>query len=231
MTNEAVMSRTKGGSFTDRAVERAREKMYRRLEALAPLDRVESILDVGVTADRELASSNFFENRYPHPERITALSNQDASWMETHYKGLSFVQSSALSMPFADNSFDLVYSNAVIEHVGNSENQKRFLSECARVSRRFVFLTTPNRYHPIEFHTVLPFIHYLPKNLHRAILNKLGMAFFAKEENLNLLSKRDLLEHAEKAWEPVVAGGGEYSLDTERFLGFPSNLLLFARKG
>jgi hypothetical protein len=205
--NENVISRTEGGSLADRVARRVRERMYQRLRALVPLDALENVLDVGVTADRELICSNFFENFYPHPGRITALSNQDATWMEAHYQGLTFVRSNALSMPFADDSFDLVFSNAVIEHVGSAENQKQFLRECARVSRRFVFLTTPNRYHPMEFHTVLPLIHFLPKKTHRALLKKLGMDFFAQEENLNLLSKRDLLTLAQQAWIPVQGGG------------------------
>ncbi|GHV08429.1 hypothetical protein AGMMS50229_16850 [Campylobacterota bacterium] len=199
MTNEAVMIRTKGGSFADRAIERTREKMYQRLAAFAPLDELESVLDVGVTADQELDSSNFFENRYPHSDRLTALSDQDASWLSERHRGMKFVQASALDMPFADQSFDLVFSNAVIEHVGNSDHQRRFLSECFRVAKRFVFITTPNRYHPIEFHTVLPLIHWLPKRAHRAVLKRLKMEFFAKEENLNLLSKGELIELANQA--------------------------------
>ncbi|MDR0736683.1 MAG: class I SAM-dependent methyltransferase [Zoogloeaceae bacterium] len=232
--NESVISRATGGSLADRAAGRVRRKMYRRLAALVPLETLESVLDVGVTADRELVSSNFFEELYPHPERITALSNQDARWMETHFRGLSFVQSSALAIPFAGNSFDLVFSNAVIEHVGRRDNQKQLLKECARVARRFVFLTTPNRYHPMEFHTVLPLIHFLPKKMHRAILKKLGMDFFAREENLNLLSKQDMSTLARQAWTSGVSAGSapnSWALYSERFLGFTSNLLLFAKKG
>ncbi|GHU18432.1 hypothetical protein AGMMS50243_08460 [Betaproteobacteria bacterium] len=202
--------------------------MYARLAALVALDEQQSILDVGVTADRELVSSNFFENRYPYPQRITALSDQDASWMEEHYQGLRFVQSSALEMPFPDNSFDLVFSNAVIEHVGNGENQQQFLRECARVARRFVFITTPNRYHPVEFHTVLPFIHWLPKPVHRKLLRALGMDYFAREETLNLLSRHELLGLAKASWENLPDSA--IRLTSIRFLGFSSNLLLFARK-
>jgi hypothetical protein len=227
-TNEYVSSRAKRQSFGDRATAHAREKMYARLAGLVPLDDMKTILDVGVTADRELVSSNFFENRYPHPERITALSDQDASWMEEHYQGLSFVQSSALEMPFPDNSFDLVFSNAVIEHVGKRENQQQFLRECARVARRFVFITTPNRYHPVEFHTVLPFIHWLPKPVHRKLLHALGMDYFAKEETLNLLSQGEILALAKTGWENLPIS--ETRQTSIRFLGFTSNLLLFARK-
>ncbi|MDR2031632.1 MAG: class I SAM-dependent methyltransferase [Azoarcus sp.] len=161
------------------------------------------------------------------------MSNQDAGWLAERFRGLSFVQPSALAMPFADNSFDLVFSSALIEHAGNSENQKQLLKECARVARRFVFLTIPNRYHPMKFHTALPLIHVLPKKTNRAILKKLSMDFFAQEENLNLLSKRDMLILARQAWASGAFGKvlNSCALYTERFLGIPLNLLLFARKG
>jgi len=87
--------------------------------------------------------------------------------MEKEYKGLKFKQGNALSTPFADNSFELVFSSAVIEHVGSLENQNQFIKELVRISKKYVFITTPNRYYPIEFHTILPIIHWLPKKIHR----------------------------------------------------------------
>ena len=65
-------------------------------------------------------------------------------------------------MPFADGAFDVVYSNAVIEHVGGRERQEAFVREALRVGRR-VFVTTPNRWFPIEVHTRLPLVHWLPE--------------------------------------------------------------------
>ena len=60
------------------------------------------------------------------------------------------------------------------------------------ISKESIFLQTPNRYYPIDFHTLLPFIHWFPKNFHRKLLNSIKFDFYAKEENLNLLSKNDL---------------------------------------
>ena len=62
-----------------------------------------------------------------------------------------------------DNTYDIVYSNATIEHVGSHNKQKIFISECARVAKKTIFITTPNRYFPLDFHTKIPFIHMLPK--------------------------------------------------------------------
>ena len=73
-------------------------------------------------------------------------------------------QGDACALPFPDGAFDVVHSNAVIEHVGGRERQEAFVREALRVGRR-VFLTTPNRWFPIEVHTRLPLVHWLPDPL------------------------------------------------------------------
>lgn len=64
-------------------------------------------------------------------------------------------------LPFADGSFDLVFSNSVIEHVGGPEEQRRFADEIARVGRRY-WVQTPDRTFPVEPHLLTPGLHFLP---------------------------------------------------------------------
>jgi len=218
--NENTYSSGKEQSWRDRAELSARMKIYNALGSRIPLDTLNSVVDVGVTADNKKDSSNFFEKMFPHPGRITALSDQDASWMENEWEGLKFVQGDARDMPFGDGAFDLAFSSAVIEHVGSRKNQVAFIRECVRVSKKYVFITTPNRFYPIELHTVLPIIHWLPPGVYRGILKRIGKSFFASEDNLNLLSKRGL----ESMMEEI--DGVSYSIDFIRFLGFKSNILL-----
>jgi 2-polyprenyl-3-methyl-5-hydroxy-6-metoxy-1,4-benzoquinol methylase len=125
-------------------------------------------------------------------------------------------------LPFGDESFDLVFSNAVIEHVGSREQQRGFLDEILRVGTR-AFVTTPNRRHPIEFHTVTPLLHYLPPGVYRPIYAAAGFDFFSKEENLNLLDARQFLDPL----RPDARDRAELRL--HRFLGMKSNLLLSIR--
>jgi SAM-dependent methyltransferase len=125
-----------------------------------------TVLDVG--AD-ELAfgegggcgTLNFFEELYPFPARLTALGLHDGTGFAARYPDVRYVQGDACDLPFADGAFDVVFSNAVIEHVGGRERQVQFIAEALRVGRR-VFLTTPNRLFPIDVHTRLPFVHWLP---------------------------------------------------------------------
>jgi ubiquinone/menaquinone biosynthesis C-methylase UbiE len=150
------------------------------------------VLDVGVTGDKITQADNYFEKFYPWPSNITAVGVEDASYLETEYPGLKFVKTDGKRLPFGDKSFDIVFSSAVLEHVGSRENQKKFLFELARVGKK-VFITTPNRFFPIEVHTGIPFLHYLPPNTYRRILKLIGLDYFSREENLNLLSKKDLI--------------------------------------
>ena len=111
---------------------------------------------------------NFFEELYPWPERITALGLHDGAGFRATYPHIPYVQGDACALPFEDGAFDIVFSNAVIEHVGGRDRQRQLVSEAIRVGRR-LFITTPNRRFPVEVHTRLPLVHWLPDALsHRA---------------------------------------------------------------
>ena len=149
------------------------------------------VLDVGVTPDQTLPDSNSFELLYPYRNSLVTTSIEDASHLEQEYPGIRFVKTEKLDLPFADKSFDIVFCSAVLEHVGDYDQQKLFVAELFRVSERF-FIITPNRQFPMELHTLIPFLHWLPLSLHRAILRALGMEFWSRTENLNLLTPHSL---------------------------------------
>jgi SAM-dependent methyltransferase len=169
-----------------------RAKLRLFLEELQPTAET-TVLDVG--ADElafgegdGCATLNFFEELYPWPERVTALGLHDGTGFRTRHPGVRYVQGDACALPFADGEFDVVFSNAVIEHVGDRARQRRLVVEALRVGRR-VFLTTPNRRFPVEVHTRLPFVHWLPDSASHRFYDLAGKGF-AKE--IHLLSRRTL---------------------------------------
>ncbi len=177
-----------------------------------------TILDVGVTPAQSIEDSNYFEKWYPHSNRVTATSIEDASYLEAAYPGLTFIQASGHDLPFGDRQFDIAFSSAVIEHTGNRDQQRKFLLELLRVSNRF-FVTTPNRWFPIELHTFLPFLHWLPQRHYQMTLKRLGQSSWASTENLNLLDETSLRALFPAATTVMITG--------TRVVGLRSNLVAF----
>jgi hypothetical protein len=65
---------------------------------------------------------------------------------------------------FPDRSFDLAFSNSVIEHVGPQEKQEAFAREAIRLGKSY-WVQTPSAWFPIEAHTGMPFYWFYPKQL------------------------------------------------------------------
>jgi SAM-dependent methyltransferase len=148
-----------------------------------------TVVDVGVT-DAPFgggSTDNFFEALYPWPERITAVGNTELDRFRAAFPSVTAVRADGRSLPFDDASFDLAFSNAVVEHVaGGREGQAQFVHELCRVARR-VFVTTPNRYFPLEVHTLVPFAHWLPEPRRTRVLRRAGF-----DDVLDPLGPREL---------------------------------------
>jgi ubiquinone/menaquinone biosynthesis C-methylase UbiE len=93
----------------------------------------------------------------------------------------------ARELPLESRSFDWVFSNAVIEHVGGWAHQERFAKEIRRVASRGYFVTTPNKYFPIEPHAMLPFYQFLPVFAQKKVA-PFSPGYLRQYEEINLLS-------------------------------------------
>jgi hypothetical protein len=87
-------------------------------------------------------------------------------------KQATWLIADARHLPFGDRSFDVVYSNSVIEHLENANNQQLFAMECGRVGQRY-YVQTPNKHFPVEPHLLTPFIHWLPRRVQRRMLRNM----------------------------------------------------------
>jgi SAM-dependent methyltransferase len=178
------------GSLGERMMGRARERIYNDFIRICRPRPEETILDVGVS-DVTADAANLLEHRYPLPERITAAGLGIAADFRAAFPRVAYRQIAAdRPFPFADGSFDIATSNAVLEHVGSPENQRRFVAELMRVATR-VFLTVPHRFFPVEHHTAIPLLHWTDFGFAIAC-QVFGKRDWRRPENLILMSRRRL---------------------------------------
>jgi hypothetical protein len=95
------------------------------------------------------------------------------------------------NLPFNSRSFDWVFSNAVIEHVGPWAQQQRFANEIRRVACRGYFVTTPNKFFPIEPHTMLPLYQFLPLPIQKKVA-RFSPGYLREYEEIHLLSRAQM---------------------------------------
>jgi SAM-dependent methyltransferase len=155
---------------------RSRERKLELFRALLSPGPETTVIDVGVTDAPFGAGStdNFFEALYPWPERITGVGNTGLDHFREAFPRVRAVEADGRLLPFESGGFELGFSNAVVEHVaGGRDGQRAFVHELCRVASR-VFVTTPNKFFPLEVHTLLPFAHWLPADLRRRAVRLRG---------------------------------------------------------
>ncbi len=138
-----------------------RRKLALFYETFCPTDEMR-VLDVGAEANPNGDRGLQLIDSYKWKFNLTALnlSHEHVARIKKHYPQVDAVVADACKLPWPDNYFDIVYSNAVIEHVGDFVRQKQMASEIMRVGKRW-FVSTPNRWYPFEFHLRLPFVTWL----------------------------------------------------------------------
>lgn len=114
------------------------------------------ILDVGGTSDYWMAVEPLWKH---HKLQFTLVNLEAERVSDPRFTSLA---GNACAMPeFADNSFDIVHSNSVIEHVGRWQAMKAMASEIQRLAPCY-YVQTPAFGFPIEPHFRAPFFHWLP---------------------------------------------------------------------
>jgi SAM-dependent methyltransferase len=134
--------------------------LFHRLMQPTPAMR---ILDLGAQIDPDGAYGGQFIDRYPWKEAVSALNimSEHVQRIRERYPDIDAQVGDARALPWPDKFFDIVWCNAVIEHVGGREDQRQMAREILRVGKRW-FVTTPNRWYPFEFHLRLPLVTWLP---------------------------------------------------------------------
>jgi hypothetical protein len=202
----------------------ARNKFFNILKKKTQYSKKKTIIDIGTTPSLDDVQ-NIILSRIKDNKNVTCLSNLDCKILLKKYPNIKkIIVGDGRNNNLPKNSFDIVHSNATIEHVGSYKDQLSFIKECIRISKKYVFIQTPNRFYPLDFHTMLPLIHWLPKNIHRKILKFVGLNYYSLEKNLNLLTAKDLESFCNKL------GIKNYKIIKHKLFLMTSNLILFIKK-
>lgn len=203
-----------------RASLRIRRRAYEWLRDRVGGFQGKVVLDHGSTPDTTSADSNcHIPWLMEDGATVFSTSAEDITHLPAVYPGLNIVPWPPQEH-FTQRA-DVVMSSSVIAHVGDRPAQLQFVANLLRLGD-VVFLTTPNRRHWLEFHTKIPLLHWLSNARYHAVLQKLGLGFWA---HLYLLTHNDVQSLFEDA-----AAQDAVTIETQwfkpRFLGPVSNLVV-----
>jgi len=124
------------------------------------------------------------------------------------------------------HSFEVVFSNSVIEHVGSFDRQRQFAAECARCGRGY-YVQTPNKWFPLDPHTFMLFAHWLPQRWYtklmrispRFLMTTPNPAEIEDQLNMRMLTKREMQELFPSA-----------EIIEEKFLGLTKSLIAASQR-
>jgi hypothetical protein len=192
------------GGLAERALITARDQIFKDFMDRMQPTALSKILDVGVS-DVISDGANVLERNYQYLQNVTACGLGECLEFQHEFPGVTYrrIEPNA-RLPFDDDAFDIATANAVLEHVGSHENQRLFVRELARVSRR-AFVTVPNRFFPIEHHTAIPLLHFTDRGF-KIACSALGKASWTDSENLILMTRKKLWRLAGDLQKSVAVG-------------------------
>ena len=192
-----------------------RKRMARFAEVIDPDDDT-TIIDLGGT----LQNWAYLEAR----PRLTLVNADPVHATRDYPDHVRFELGDATDLDLDDEVYDVAYSNSVIEHLGNWDNQVRFAEEARRVGKR-LWVQTPAREFFFEHHTLVPFIHWLPVFLQRRLVRVTPWALLfrpSREAAEALIDEIRLLTRSEMA-ELFP----DCELIVERWLGLPKSYVAY----
>jgi hypothetical protein len=142
--------------------------------------------------NRRFQEFETFVNRLPRPVNILDVGGTNAFWEQRGWAGRRDIRIVTLNLEaepqrfdnvepsigdatnlcqFGNRSFDIVFSNSVIEHLFNFENQRKMAVEVQRVGKAY-WVQTPNFWFPVEPHFHIPAWQWLPFSLRVALIRR-----------------------------------------------------------
>lgn len=211
------------GGWLERMVTAQRRQLFDAFHAWTG-DAEGRVLSVGMTATPLIDKPDYLA-QWSDPAARARITSYSLDAPRTGRGAMPPEPAREARLPFADGEFDWVFCNEAIEHAGSFERQLALVKELYRVARKGVFVTTPNRRHPIEFHTGLPLIHRLPPDAWRRLLRLLGKGAWASEAVLNPLDSAALYRIAD-----LMPGKPAHDVGHKRIWGVKAHFFLMLEK-
>jgi 2-polyprenyl-3-methyl-5-hydroxy-6-metoxy-1,4-benzoquinol methylase len=134
---------------------RVRRARIRQMQERLDLKPGLRVLDLGGTTE-------IWANlEIPLDITIVNLPGTEVDKADIPWHRVTFLEGDATALPHADDSFDIVFSNSVIEHVGDRDRRLKFAGEVRRLAPVY-WVQTPSVYFPLEAHTGIPFWWAMP---------------------------------------------------------------------
>lgn len=196
-----------------------RSKRFQFFEETMKLGPDDKILDVGAGV------GSVFQVSFKWPENVVAIDKELDGWLgclpgisrlKKKHPAIKVVCTDACRLPFKDRSFDIVFCNALIEHVGDHRKQELCAKEIIRVTKGRFFVATPNKWFPIDQHYKVPLVHLFSRSFWKLLVKKIQQPW---DDNLHLLTKGDL----KKLFPDATTTG------LHKFLVIPTTLIAFSR--
>jgi hypothetical protein len=143
-----------------------RRRMDKFCDMMAPSDQVK-VLDIGGRVNTWTIESK------PGLEFPVTMINVERSGNEVDGR-FTYMEGNGCALPFRDRSFDIAFSNSVIEHVGGWEEQEAFAREARRVADK-LWIQTPARSFPLEPHMFALFVHWFPRKVQRKLVRHFSL--------------------------------------------------------
>ncbi len=199
---------------------RFREKRFAFFKSLIEtLPRPIHILDIGGT-EAYWKTMDFADEE----DIYFTLCNLDKQ--EVTRKNFRFMQADATNLPMIpDKTFDIVFSNSVIEHLFTRENQAKMAKEIRRIGK-YYFVQTPNIHFPLEAHWRFPFFQYMPVPLRVFMTRHFDLGRFPKARDKAFAQQRvdEIKLLSEKQMKKLFPDGQCYR---EKFLGMTKSVTMF----
>jgi len=161
-----ILRRLADSENPDSFANRLRARRFRQFETLvSSLPRPLKILDVG-------GENAFWENRgWAGRTDVQIFSLNHVPEQQRHENVIPLTGDATNLAQFGDGSFDVAFSNSVIEHLFTYESQCRMASEIQRVGKTF-WVQTPNFWFPMEPHFHVPGWQWMPADLRVSIIRR-----------------------------------------------------------